>query len=159
MSPFSATRRELQFTHRVAAPRAVVFPLLCPVREHEWIADWRADVIHSRSGLAEPDGVFVAHSRGPDHEPRDAVFVTTRHDPEAAIVEYVIFAGEHVERLHIALADAPEGGTILTWTRIYTGLSERGNAFIEAFAGEPFQRRMHKLAADLDRHAAKLAAQ
>ena len=25
---------------RVAAPAAEVFPLLCPVREHEWIPDW-----------------------------------------------------------------------------------------------------------------------
>ena len=35
-----------------------VFPLLCPVREYEWIPGWECDVLHSVSGVAEEDCVF-----------------------------------------------------------------------------------------------------
>ncbi|MGI9537489.1 MAG: hypothetical protein ACR2PB_10480, partial [Desulfocapsaceae bacterium] len=35
-----------------------VFPLLCPVREYEWIPQWQCEMIYSRSGVAELGCVF-----------------------------------------------------------------------------------------------------
>ena len=32
------------------APPATVFPLLCPVREAEWVPGWTVRMIHSASG-------------------------------------------------------------------------------------------------------------
>jgi hypothetical protein len=46
-------------TFDVPAVPEVVFPLLCPVREHDWIAGWSCEVIHSESGMAEEDCVFL----------------------------------------------------------------------------------------------------
>lgn len=42
-------------THTIvleAAPEGV-FPLLCPVREYDWIEPWRCRMIYSQSGFAE----------------------------------------------------------------------------------------------------------
>jgi len=36
----------------------VLFPLLCPVREYEWIEPWKCDMIYSDSGFAEQDCIF-----------------------------------------------------------------------------------------------------
>lgn len=35
-----------------------VLPLLCPIREYEWIEIWECEMIHSNSGYAELDCVF-----------------------------------------------------------------------------------------------------
>ena len=45
-------------TFGIEAPPERVFPLLCPVREHEWIPAWKAEMVHSKSGFAELDCVF-----------------------------------------------------------------------------------------------------
>lgn len=46
-------------------PASKVFPLLCPVRESEWLEGWKANVVHSLSGYVEQDAVFTtAHKSG-----------------------------------------------------------------------------------------------
>lgn len=40
-----------------------VFPLLCPVREYEWIPDWSCEMVYSRSGFAEKGVVFITKSK------------------------------------------------------------------------------------------------
>ena len=48
----------------LAAAPARVFPLLCPVREAEWLPGWHAEVLHSASGLAELGCVFRTRDEG-----------------------------------------------------------------------------------------------
>jgi hypothetical protein len=37
----------------IKAPVEQVFPLLCPVRECDWLEGWNCTLLHSGSGLAE----------------------------------------------------------------------------------------------------------
>jgi hypothetical protein len=148
METFTARREVARFTHRVSAPPARVFPLLCPVREEEWIPGWSAQVIHSASGVAEVNGVFL--TRIADSE---ALFIVTRHDLQAGAIEFVVLrGGTHVEKLDLALTDNHDGTTTITWTRTYTGLSEAGNAQIEQQLAGGFQSRMQTLHELLERH-------
>jgi len=112
--------RHVECVLHAASPPEVVFPLLCPVREREWVEGWQADVLHSISGVAELGCVFVA---------RGATWVVTRYEP-ARRIEFALFDGATVETLSIALAPA-RGGTDMTWTRHYTALSPAGAAWIE----------------------------
>lgn len=73
------------YTQRLVAHPTEVFPLLCPVRESDWIEGWDPLCVLSESGLAEPDCVFVTPA-----EPHDAVWYITRHEPEAGYVEMII---------------------------------------------------------------------
>jgi hypothetical protein len=41
-----------EFVFEVAAPPDRVFPLLCPVRERDWLEGWEADMVYSASGVA-----------------------------------------------------------------------------------------------------------
>jgi hypothetical protein len=123
---FTALHRTASTTMRVAAPPADVFPLLCPVRERDWIPGWEADVLHSRSGLAELGCVFVTRPA----DGRRATFVVTRHEPPRAIA-FAIFHGDVVETLLIELAPV-EDGTELVWSRAYTGLDPAGNDWVAA---------------------------
>ena len=45
------------YTQRLVAEPSAVFPLLCPVREADWIEDWDPICVFSNSGTAEPEGI------------------------------------------------------------------------------------------------------
>ena len=47
------------YVQKLVASPAEVFPLLCPVREADWLDGWDPLEVWSRSGVAEPDCVFV----------------------------------------------------------------------------------------------------
>ena len=147
--------RSIRFVHRAPAPPEIVFPLLCPVREHDWVEGWQADVLHSESGVAELGCVFLADARG-THGP--VTFVVSRYEPPHAI-EFVVFRAGVVEHLQISLrgscaaggssaGGAPTQGseeTSLEWRRAYTGLTPEGNACIEKNVPEAALARMREL--------------
>lgn len=94
----------LDHVHALAAPPDRVFPLLCPVREYEWIPGWRCELVHSASGLVERGCVFVT-----EHTPEGrTLWVTSRHDPAARAVEFVRVSGEALVTL-MALRLEPDG--------------------------------------------------
>lgn len=117
---FSGRRGKSTFTGYVGFPPEAVFPLLCPVREYEWLDGWRCDMVYSDSGIAEDNCVFKTAHAG------NMVWSVSRYEPPRRI-EFTTFVPDHVvTRLNISLT--PSGnGTNLQWTRIFTGLSEEGN--------------------------------
>lgn len=59
MNIVQPTRVTRSYTQRLVAAPSVVFPLLCPVREADWIEGWDPISVVTGSGAAEPDCVFV----------------------------------------------------------------------------------------------------
>ena len=59
MTNFQAQRVTHQFTQTNFAPPETVFPLLCPVREADWVPGWQYRLIYSKSGVAEAGCVFI----------------------------------------------------------------------------------------------------
>jgi len=60
VTPHRVSRTSVQ---HLAAKPAVVFPLLCPVREADWIDGWDPISVFTNSGAAEPDCIFVTACR------------------------------------------------------------------------------------------------
>ncbi|HEY3366337.1 MAG TPA: hypothetical protein VGK74_14880 [Symbiobacteriaceae bacterium] len=79
MSNFIPTSIKSSFVQRFQAPPSTVFPLLCPVREYEWIEPWQCEMLHSESGIAEKNCVF--RTRGPS----DDVWVINNYEPNTRI--------------------------------------------------------------------------
>lgn len=128
-----------QATFIIESPREKVFPLLCPVREREWLPGWQADVIHSRSGVIEDGCVFGSRNSALG----EALYVTSRYEPDPGIVEFIVFfPGICVMKLAIEATCASPHSTQLHWSRSYTGLDERGNAFIDGLTEEVFAQQM-----------------
>jgi hypothetical protein len=142
----TALHRTASCTMRVAAPPADVFHLLCPVRERDWIPGWEADLLHSRSGLAELGCVFVTRSS----EGRRLAWVVTRPEPPRAIA-FAVFHGDVVETLLVQLAPVDDG-TELVWSRTYTGLEPAGNDWIEATVPAKVESRLASLEGLLRSH-------
>ena len=143
---FRAKRVDREFSARVGVGPEAVFPLLCPVREREWVRGWDAEVVFSASGVAEDGCVFRNDLAGRGC----GTWVVTRHEPPRAVEFAVFWAEGYLERLRVDLAPAPGGGTDHRWRRSYTGLSEEGNRRIEEVAGPALKARMRRLFAELE---------
>jgi hypothetical protein len=123
-----------------------VFPLLCPVREYDWIADWSCEMVHTASGVAELDCVF--RTAFPDYGP--AVWTCSRYETGRAI-DYVVCGAGHFERLSIRLQPLGAGAR-LEWTRVFTALSPAAEAVVETLAGARLDRIMDVLKQSLDHY-------
>jgi hypothetical protein len=120
--------RTFEITLRVPAPPAAVFPLLCPVREHDWIDGWAATVVHSVSGVAETGCVFTT---------ADLVWVVHAHVPPRHVGFTIVAAGRFAELLTIDVA-ATETGSALHWRRAIKALGAAGAVDLEQrLAGWP----------------------
>ncbi|HTP89402.1 MAG TPA: SRPBCC family protein [Bryobacteraceae bacterium] len=120
---FHGKRAKFEYTGDLTAPPETVFPLLCPVREYEWLDGWTCEMIYSESGIAEHNCVFRT-SRPPAGP---AVWCVNRYEPPARI-EFVVTSADEVARLCISLERAANNGTRIRWERMFTGLNEEGNA-------------------------------
>lgn len=140
MSDFTGQRIVRNYTQTIHAEPGTVFLLLCPVREMEWLADWKCRVIHAPSGLAETNGVYASLHPGED----DTVWMITQRDERLHIIEFVYFIpGMRVTRLNIAVHPAADKCSRVEITYVYTGISEEGNREIgEHGADDKFARQM-----------------
>jgi hypothetical protein len=141
MNEFKGSRVRKQYSHSLSASPSDVFPLLCPVREYDWIEGWNCRMIYSDSGFAENNCIFRT-----DFPRRfDEIFVVSRYEPPHAI-EFVIVSPEvYVMKMDISLRDGANGGAEVLWTNTLTGLSEKGNAFVENYGDEAYASVMGKL--------------
>ncbi|MBK8232865.1 MAG: hypothetical protein IPK72_20370 [Candidatus Eisenbacteria bacterium] len=150
--PLRVTRTYVQ--HLVAAPQ-VVLPLLCPVREAEWIEGWDPSLVISASGVAEEDCVFLTAA-----EPRGAIWYVTLHDRRSGLVEMIKITPEVTAcRLTIGLSPTREGCEAeVTYT--HTSLGPLGDAFVASFTEEFYTGFMRDWEARLNhflRHGTRLS--
>lgn len=115
-------------TMHLSAPPAAVHPLLCPVREHDWIQGWQATLVRSASGLAEEGCVFTT----PGQDGPDWLWLIPVHSPDR--IRFAIHApGSHATLLDLWLEE--EGtGTCLAWIYDLVPLTPAGEAFATGYA-------------------------
>lgn len=131
--PGKSTIREDTF--EVAATPERVFPLLCPVREYDWLPGWQCDVLSTASGVAELECTF----RTVRKDSGTMTWVVTRYEPPH-VIEFTCFnpGTEHVMRLTIQLEPTSDGGTRLLWRRRWISTGPAGDVVIDTF-----QERAH----------------
>jgi len=125
------------YTQQLTGPPSAVFPLLCPVREADWIEGWDPLCVLSESGVAEPDCVFVTAA-----SPDNSVWYITRHDPDAGCVEMIrITPAVTACKLSIQVnAVGPGSEAVVTYS--HTSLGPEGDAVVEAFTEQHYRRFM-----------------
>jgi hypothetical protein len=136
---FIGVQRTFDYTQTNNAPRSKVFPLLCPVREKDWIDGWEYEMIHSESGLAEMDCVFST----PFKDNVRTIWKITQYDPINYRIEFVKFTpNKTIVKINI---DLESDGTNRTKSYIsyqYTGLNKNQNSYIEEQLHEKFYSDM-----------------
>lgn len=140
MSAFKSHRVSHEYTQTNAAPPEKVLPLLCPVREAEWVPGWEYRLIYSKSGFAEVGCVFATPNSDGAAE---TTWVTTIYDPAAFRVGFVwINPGLVAAEILIELEPAGSGETRAHIRYRYTGLSPDGNRAVEGYDQKWFVTKM-----------------
>jgi hypothetical protein len=127
------------YTQHLVAPPAAVFPLLCPVREADWIDGWNPLLVLSHSGVAEPDCVFVTDAR-----PLDAVWFVTRHEPEDGFVEMIKITPDVTACKLTVHVRAAGSGSEADVTYSHTSLGPQGDVFVASFTAEFYVQFMRE---------------
>lgn len=118
-----------------------IFPLLCPVREYEWIQPWRCEMVYSESGWAELDCVFKTNF--PEDGEEDT-WVVSRYEPPTRI-EFVRVNPGRCMRYSIELRQRDDGTTVALWQQVITSLSAEGEKFVAGCRDEAFHQKMGML--------------
>lgn len=133
---FRAGRITRTYRQTINAASDAVFPLLCPVREAEWLDGWRYTMLYSQSGLAEAGAVFSTPGDGE----ADTVWIVSGHDAARRIVEFTRFTpGSRVCVLRIVVAPAGPRQSLVDIAYTYTAVAEAGHDFIDRFTEESFR--------------------
>ena len=150
MTAFKSYRIAHEFTQTNPATPERVFPLLCPVREADWLPGWRYNLIYSDSGVAELGCVFTtpnppastSQAQG-SAAASETTWIVTDYDPATYRIAFVwINPGMIITELRIELTEAAVG---ITHTHIryrYTGLSPEGNRELAGYDQKWFESKM-----------------
>jgi hypothetical protein len=68
-----------------------IFPLLCPVREKEWLQDWDYSMVYSESGYAEKGCMFTTNNNYGSYR-----WIMTKHDHDNFEIQFVKTAKDNI---------------------------------------------------------------
>lgn len=123
------------YRQTINATAEKVFPLLCPVRESEWLDGWQYDMIYSDCGLVEAGAVFSTPCEGEE----DTVWIVTKHDPQNHEIVFARFTpNSRTCVLEISVKPKDEDSSYVDVSYTYTGITQAGNEFIEKFSEDTF---------------------
>ena len=119
----------------VAAP-ADVFPLLCPVREADYLEGWDYTMIHSESGLAEMGCVFST----PHHGDQNTIWTVSQYDRSNHLIEFIrVTPGQELVKIAIQLRGVDGDKTRARIEYTITPLTEERGSYLENDHEEHFQ--------------------
>jgi hypothetical protein len=155
MNSFTSRRVDHEYIQTNPASPEKVFPLLCPVREADWIPGWKYKLVYSESGVAELGCIFTTEDRvaesekyssrsnGGNAKPTESTWICVDYDPVAFRIAYVwVKPGRVATELWIQLTAADDGQTRSHVRFRYTGLSPEGNRDVESYDRKWFEGKM-----------------
>ncbi len=124
----NAHRVTRHYVQHLEATAADVFPLICPVREAEWLDGFEYNMVYSASGVAETGCVFTTKLPG---EP-NTVWTITTHDPNKREVAFLRVTPDClVTMLTVKLNDDGRAECTADITYTFTSLGPAGDSAIE----------------------------
>jgi len=153
MNSFTSRRVAHEYIQTNPASRERVFPLLCPVREEDWVPGWRYKLIYSDSGVAELGCIFTTQDAVVESEKysrsngtassAETTWICTDYDPVTFRIAYVwVKPGRVATELWIQLTAVEDGQTRSRIRFRYTGLSREGNRDVESYDRSWFEAKM-----------------
>ncbi len=145
-------RKKHGYEQHLNAPCETVFPLLCPVKEVEWVPRWMPDTVISQSGVCEQDCIFVTPPETPS-ESGNAIWIVTKHDLANWKIEmYKVVPGHTISKLEISLLEAPGKSTTAHISYELTSIGPAGDAFMEDFTAEWYEQFMVEWEAQMNHY-------
>lgn len=125
------------YSKKLPTPTETVFPLLCPVREYDWIPAWKCEVIYAQSGYAELGCVFTTDFK--DHfGPETWVVCTYEKNRQIGFVK----TGKHTTTRYSVSLEANQTGSIIKWEQEITSLDKRGDLLLDYITESVYNEKM-----------------
>ena len=142
--PFTdRVRVRLSHPMTVQASPEEVFPLLCPVREFDWIPHWDCRLIYTESGVAERGCIFQTSKPGEGLD----TWVVSHFEP-AQRISFVRVDARRTLQYDIFLerVSGPDGEyTKLEWIQEITALNDEGDRFVSELNESDFVVMIEKV--------------
>lgn len=139
MREFQATRVTHEYSQTNDAPPEKVFPLLCPVREADWVPGWQYCVIYSQSGVAESGCVFAT----PNEDGSETIWLITEYNAADFHIAFAwVNPGMVAAQIAISLTAGARNTTRARIRYVYTGLTPEGNKEVARYDEKWFQHKM-----------------
>lgn len=136
---FKGQKKTFKYTQINLGNIKDVFPLLCPVRESEWLDGWTYKMIYSKSGLIEKDCVFTTSQHGKF----ETVWQVTNYDRDNHMIEFIrLTPEEEIVKINIQLNELDNKTTQTDIVYRYTSLNESKNKFYENGLENEFKEMM-----------------
>ena len=149
MSEFGAEQFSRTGVINCKAKVEQVFPLLCPKREEEWIPGWECETVWSHSGYNEEGAIF----RTTNPYGTELFWTTLQYDISQRVVDFLITAPHlYMFRFRIEISGNGDGFLRLTFTQVFTSISQAGNALLKRYQSEDFADRLKRLEEFMKRH-------
>jgi hypothetical protein len=146
---FQGKRVSHEYVQTNHASPEKVFPLLCPVREADWVPGWQYRLLYSQSGVAELGCVFTT----PNDDRSETTWLVTAYNPAAFTVAFAwMNPGFVAAQITIRLEAKPSNQTTAHIRYVYTGLSEQGNREVERYDAAWFQNKMQSWQAAINHY-------
>ena len=125
------------YRQKIIAKPSLVFPLLCPNREIDWVNGWMPDEIISNTALAEKDCIFTT-----SNEEGRAYWVVTVYEPEEFRMEIVKIVPESfVTNIYIKINETKKGSDLVVTYQI-TSIGKSGNKKVKNFTKKHYKSFM-----------------
>jgi len=147
--PYRVSR---SYTQHLNARPETVFPLLCPVRELEWVDGWDPGIVITESGFAELGCVFTT-----DSGDSEAIWTITEYEPESGRIAFLkVTPGQTVADISVELESEGETNTVAHITYAHTALGPDGRRVIDEFTEDYYRKFMKGWEAALNAHLARI---
>lgn len=134
MNIIKPNRVQRSYTQSINSSPDKVFPLLCPVREKDWVGGWNPELVITKSGFAEKDSIFIT-----GNGVEKSYWVISKHDPVNYLIEmYIITPGITIGKLEIELLKNGDKKTLADISYSYTSMSPEGDEFLKNYTQEKF---------------------
>ncbi len=127
-------RVEKMHTIEIKSTPGKIFPLGCPVEELRWTPNWEYDLVYSKSGINENNGIFTEKMSGPVlfGKPVTTSWVTTLSDEDKGRVQWLLIAEDKaVIKWNFSMRETGTNRTTATWNLVFTALDDETNQLTE----------------------------
>jgi hypothetical protein len=144
----NADRFDREYKMHISGAPEQIFPLLCPVREYEWLNGWKCTMLYSKSGFSEKGAMFYTSSGFPFYKRLN--FYVTEYDPNKRICFLIVINAVGTILFSIDLIPNGNDSTILIWHYVVTSHSKFGNRLLKTeLTPEKFNKDLENKEQDL----------
>lgn len=133
------------FNTPLSATPEKVFPLLCPVREYDWIPTWQCNLIYSKSGYAELGCVFST-DLGDASGVEIWVVCTYEKNKQIGFVK----TGTHSTTRYTIGLERNQSGSTIQWEQELTSLDDDGGLLLDKITENVYNEKMKHINKLLD---------